>query len=120
MPRKRIDSKYYQTILMINRWLYFYEDLTATECKKMLEDIDVKEIPPFQIPSTPRIHQIIKGLKEVPEATRSIRNEKTEARRRRKYLLNLLATEEFYFEEDFDKDDIRFKKYLDKNKVWRK
>ena len=85
MPRKRIDSKYYQTIVMINRWLYFYEDLTATECKKMLEDLDVEEIPPFQIPSTPRIHQIIKELKEIPQKSQTTRSKKAEERKRRKH-----------------------------------
>ena len=113
MPRKRIDSKYYQTIVMINRWLHFYEDLTATECKKMLEDIDVEEIPPFQIPSTPRIHQIIKGLKNIPVMPKSLRNKKSEERQKRSYLLQYLAKDENIAQSYTTLIDNRFKKYVD-------
>ena len=120
MPRKRIDSMHYQSIEMINRWLYFYDDLTATECKKMLEDTEVVDLPPFHIPSTPRIHQIIKDLKSIEIKPKNRRYRKAEERKKRKYLLNLLANEKLYssnMSEEFlseeNEHDIRFKMYID-------
>ena len=89
MPKRMMTSKYFKALLILNRWVYFYPDLTSTEAERMFDQSDFKDV---EIPSRPRISQMIKGLKEVPiRRPLSVRKAKEEAKAKRIELLYLLA-----------------------------